>query len=141
MFVAANGPVVPDRETAIVGKNSPKSKVSGGCSDGAVDVFGLSPELGGGGGGAGGDGTPAATTFSFPLDKPALALLGQLIVGQAVEFVREAGASIAATVGGQTIGFVPAAYRARVAALLAQGGYSAVIEDIAHHTVRVRVTA
>jgi hypothetical protein len=141
MFVAANGRVVPDREIATVGKNSPKSKVSGGCSDGAVDVFGLSPELGSGAGGAGGDRSPDATTFSFPLDKPVLALVNQLVVGQAVEFVQEAGTSIAATVGGQTIGFVPAAYRARVTALLARGGYSAVIEDIAHHTVRVRVTA
>jgi hypothetical protein len=133
--------VVPDREIATVGKNSPKSKVSGGCSDGAADVFGLSPELGGGAGVGGGDATPNSTTFSFPLDKPVLALLSQLIVGQAVEFAREAETRIAATVGGQTIGFVPAAYRARVAALLARGGYSAVIEDFAHHTVRVRVTA
>jgi hypothetical protein len=134
-------PLVPDREIATVGKNSPKSKVSGGCSDGAVDVFGLSPVLGGGSGGASGDREPDATTFSFPLDKPVLALLGQLILGQVVEFVREVGTGIAATVGSQTIGFVPAAYRARVAALLARGGYAAVIEDISHHSVRVRVTA
>jgi hypothetical protein len=141
MFVAANDPLVPDREMATVGKNSPKSKISGGSSDGAVDVFGLSPELGGGAGGAGGDRSPDPATFSFPLDKPALALLDQLVVGQAVEFVREAETAIAAAVDGQTIGFVPAAYRAKVAALLARGGYTAVIEDIAHHTVRVRVTA
>jgi hypothetical protein len=119
----------------LVGKNSPKSKVSGGCSDGAVDVFGLSAELGGG------DRSLVTTSFSFPLDKPVLALLGKLVAGQEVEFVSEAGAAIAATVGGETIGFVPASFRARVAAVLARGGYTAVIEDIAHHSVRVRVTA
>lgn len=121
-----------------MGKNSPKSKVSGECSDGAVDVFGLSAELGGGGEG---DRSLETTSFSFPLDKPVLALLGKLVAGQEVEFVSEAGAAIAATVGGETIGFVPASFRARVAALLARGGYTAVIEDIAHHSVRVRVTA
>jgi len=122
-----------------VGKNSPKSKVSGGCSDGAVDVFGISPELGGGGGG--GDGSSETTSFSFPLDKPVLVLLGKLVVGQEVEFMREAGSAIAATVGGEKIGFVPASFRTRVAAVLARGGYTAVVEDIAHHSVRVRVTA
>ena len=122
-----------------MGKNSPKSKVSGGCSDGAVDVFGLSAELGGGGGGGGGR-SSETTTFSFPLDNPVLALLGKLVAGQEVEFLREAVSAIAATVEGETIGFVPAAFRARVAAVLARGGYTAVIEDVAHHTVRVRVT-
>jgi hypothetical protein len=141
MFVVANGPVIPDREMHTVGKNSPKSKVSGGSSDGAVDVFGLSPEMGGTDAVGGNDRSTDSTAFSFPLDKPVLALLGRLLVGQAVEFVRETQSAIHAKVGDQLIGYVPAAYRSRVAVVLVHRSYSALIEDIAHHTIRVRVTA
>lgn len=131
--------VVPEREAAAVAKNSPRSKVNGECSDGAVDVFGLPPELRGGAGD--GDRSRDDVAFSFLLERPNLVLLGQLMVGQVVGFVRDAGSSIAATVDGQVIGFVPAAYRSRVSAILAPPGYSAMIQDIAHHMVRVRVTA
>lgn len=141
MFVVANGVQVPNREKEAVGKNSPKSKVSGGCSDGAVDVFGLSPELGGGGGGGAGDRSAEPTSFSFMLEKPVLALVARLLVGQEVEFSREAGTSIAARVAGVIIGYVPTQFRSRVAAVLAREAYTAVIQDIAHHTVRLRVTA
>jgi hypothetical protein len=139
MFVVANDSVVSFQEEAIVGKNSPKSRVSGGCSDGAIDVFGLSPALGGG---AGGDtSSPEDTFLSFPLENVDLSLLDQMTVGQPVDLVPEAESRIAATTSGRTIGYVPGAYRMKVAAVLRQGAYSALIEDIAHHTVRVRVTS
>jgi hypothetical protein len=125
-----------------VGKNSSKSKVSGGCSDGAIDVFGLSPELSGTGNvEAGGSGSAEDTTLSFPLERLVLALLPQLTVGQVVFLVRETGSNIAVTNGDHTIGYVPTAYRSKVGVVIRRGDYSALIEDIAHHMVRVRVNS
>lgn len=124
-----------------MGKNSPKSRVSGGCSDGAVDVFGLSPDLKVGGGAGPGGGAPSPEAFSFTLDKPVLAALAELLIGQEVEFDRDRDPAIAVLASGVVVGFVPAATRRKVASVLARGQYLAVIEDIAHHTIRVRVTS
>ncbi len=125
-----------------MGKNAPKSMASGGRSDGAVDVFGLSPELSGGGAGAGdGPASGEDAILSFPLDRVDLDLLPRLTVGQFVVLVREAGSNIAVTDGERTIGHVPAAYRSKVGAVIRRGDYSALIEDIAHHMVRVRVSS
>ncbi|WP_182849573.1 hypothetical protein [Tautonia rosea] len=136
----ANGGSIPGLETGIVGKNSPRSKVSGGCSDGAVDIFGLSTELGGGGGATAGAPSTETTSFSFALEKPVLALLPRLLIGQEVVFSREQAGAIAARAFDQVIGFVPVAFRSRVSSVLDREGYIAVVEDIAHHTIRVRVT-
>ena len=87
-------------------KNSPKSKVSGGCSDGACRRVRPVAELGGGGSG-GGYQSPEITAFSFPLDKPVLALLGQVLVGQEVEFVREASRALAQVLQARPSGTSP----------------------------------
>ena len=62
-------------------------------------------------------------------------------MGQEVTLARESESCIAVTADGLTIGYVPSEYRPKVAVVIRRGDYTAEIEDIAHHLVRVRVTS
>lgn len=112
-------------------------------SDGSVSPFNTSPDiLAGGAGGGGGTGTAEQepSTLAFALERVVLSLLPELKPGQAVAFSEESATAIAAIRSGKTIGYVPRSHRKQIKDLIGRGGFTAVIEDVSHETVRVRVT-
>lgn len=123
-------------------KNSPKRFGDRLPSDGGISPFNTSPDIRTGGGGGGGAGTAEEDpkVLAFALERVVLSLLAELKAGQEVEFAEESATSIAATRGGKTIGYVPRSHRRAIKDVLGRGGYTAVIEDVSHETVRVRVT-
>ena len=124
-------------------KNSPKKSGDRLPSDGGISPFNTSPDIRtGGGGGGGGTGTAEEDpkVLAFALERVVLSLLPELKAGQEVEFAEESATSIAATRGGKTIGYVPRSHRQAIKDVLGRGGFTAVIEDVSHETVRVRVT-
>lgn len=125
-------------------KNSPKQQVHRLPSDGSVSPREISPALqGGGGGGAGGGGATedGTRTFSFALDRAERSALATLKPGEAVAFAEESKSDIAVRRKGRTVGYVPRGALKRVRSVMANGGYSAEIEDISHESARVRVVA
>ena len=123
-------------------KNSPKKFGDRLPSDGSVSPFDTSPDIRAGGGGGGGTGTAEEEpkVLAFALERVVLSLLPELKPGQAVEFTEESATAIAAIRNGKTIGYVPRSHRQQIKDVLGRGGYTAVIEDVSHETVRVRVT-
>jgi hypothetical protein len=122
-------------------KNSPKKTAERLPSDGSVSPFDTSPDiLAGGSGGGTGTAEQQPKFLSFALENVDLSLLPELKPGQAVEFVEESETAIAAIRDGKSIGRVPRSHRKQIRDLISRGGYSAMIEDVSHETVRVRVT-
>lgn len=123
-------------------KNSPKTQGNRLPSDGGVSPFDISSDITGGGGGGGVDTAELeSTALAFALERVVLSLLPELKPGQKVDFNEESETGIATTRNGKTIGYVPRNYLMQIKAAISRGQYSAMIEDISHETVRVRVAA
>ena len=123
-------------------KNSPKKQGDRLPGDGSLSPFNTSPDIKGGGGGGGGADTAEQepSTLAFALEQVVMSVLPELQAGQSIEFAEESAAVIAATRNGKTIGYVPRGFRHRIKEAISRGGYTAMIEDISHESIRVRVT-
>ena len=120
-------------------KNSPKKTGDRLPSDGGISPFNTSPDIRAGGGGTG-TAEEETKILCFALERVVLSLLPELKAGQKVDFTKESATAIAATRNGKTIGYVPRSHRQQLKDVLGRGGYTAVIEDVSHEKVRVRVT-
>ena len=123
-------------------KNSPKKHGDRLPSDGGISPFEISPDILAGGAGDDSTGTAEqeAPALAFALERVVLSLLPELKAGQAIEFTEESGTATAAIRNGKVIGYVPRSYQKRVKEAVGRAGYAAMIEDVSHEAVRVRVT-
>lgn len=121
-------------------KNSTKRAGDRLPSDGSISPFDTSPDIKMGGGGGEPDAVEGSKDLAFALERVVLSLLPELKAGQGIEFMEESPTTIAATRNGEIIGYVPRSYRQPIKDVLVRGKYAAMIEDVPHESIRVRVT-